>query len=124
MTKPLALLLHERLLPGSKLAGRFDELLYRVRTLADPARLVAEAQAGLPMVIVADLAQRRPEVLAAVTELHARPETAHIPIIGYLARDDAAARREAAAAGIKVVATDTTVVAHLPQFLELALHVE
>lgn len=122
--KPLALLLHERLLPGSKLAGRFDELQYRVRTLADPARLVAEARAGKPMVIVTDLAQRRPEVLAAVAELHAQPDTAHIPVIGYLARDDEAARREAAGAGIKVVATDTTVVGHLPQFLELALHVE
>ncbi len=124
MTKPLALLLHERLHPGAKLAGRFDELGYRVKALADPAQLVAEARAGKPMVVVADLARRRPGLLEAIGELHRGADTAHIPVIGYLTRDDGPAREEAAAAGVRVVATDATVVAHLPQFLELALHLE
>lgn len=124
MTKPLALLLHERPLPASKLASRLDELQYRVRILADASQLATLARAEKPMVIVADLAHHRPAVLAAINELHRQPDTAHIPVIGYLTRDDEGARREAGEAGVRVVATDVTVVAHLPQFLELALHVE
>lgn len=122
--KPLALLLHERLFPGSKLAARLEELQYRVLTVADPAQLATLARAEKPMVIVADLAHRRPAVLTAVGELHRQADTAHIPVIGYLTRDDEGARREAAEAGVRVVTTDATVVAHLPQFLELALHLE
>lgn len=124
MTKPLALLLHERLLPGSRLAGRLEELGWRVATLADAAALPGQAAAGRAMVVVADLGQRRGAVLDAVRALHAQPGTAHVPVVGYLPREEPAARAEAEAAGVCLVATDATVVLHLAQFLERALDIE
>ena len=37
MTQPLALVLYEKLLPGSQLVNRLQDLNYRVQTIADPA---------------------------------------------------------------------------------------
>jgi PleD family two-component response regulator len=123
VTKPLALLLHDRLLPGTRLAGQLEELGWRVLTLAEPAALPAQAAGGRAMVVVADLGRHRAEVLDAVRALHAQPATAHVPVIGYLPREDGPSRGEAEAAGICLVATDGTIVLHLAQFLERALDI-
>lgn len=124
MTKPLALLLHEKLMPGSQLVSRFEAMEYRVATLADPADLATAASRQAPMLVVADLTNRRGDVLEAVTRMHAQPETAHIPVIGYAPREDEKVREAAAKAGIRLLATDATIVPHLSQFVEAALLVE
>ncbi len=41
MTEPLALVLYERLLPGSQVVNRLQDLRYRVQTVAE-ARLLVE----------------------------------------------------------------------------------
>jgi CheY-like chemotaxis protein len=124
MTKPLALLIHQNLIPGSQLATRFEELGYRVQTLSNAQSLAEQAQKGKPLVVVADLEANKANVCEAIKVLRDGPETKHIPVIAY-SRDRSNELQTAAhAAGASLVVKDTTVVAHLPQFLEQALEVE
>lgn len=123
MTKPLALLLHDRPMPGSELATRFEELDYRVVIIADPAELAAAAEREKPMVVVADLTSRRGDVLAAIAGLGRSGATVHVPVIAYGPREDQKLRVSVERAGARVVATDPTIVPHLAQFLAQALEV-
>jgi CheY-like chemotaxis protein len=124
MTKPLALLLHEKLMPGSQLASRLDQLDYRVQTLADPAQLSEVARREMPMIVLADLTHRRGNVLVALATMHTEPGLEHIPIIAYAAREDEKQREAALQAGVRILATDATILPHLPQFLEAALLID
>lgn len=124
MTHPLALLLHDKMMPGSKLGAKFEERDFRVVTLADPAELLAVAKREMPMIVAADLTNRRGDVLQAIRALHDEETTSHIPVIAYAAREDDKLREAALQAGVKVMATETTVLPHLGQFIEHALHVE
>lgn len=121
MTKPLAVLLHEKLMPGSQLTTKFEELDYRVVTVMDPSDLAAVARRERPMLVVADLTSRRGDVLDAISALQAEEGTAHIPVLAYAPREDEKQREAALKAGVKILATDSTIVQHLPQFVEHAL---
>lgn len=89
MTKPLALLLHEKLMPGSQaLEKQFEELDYRVVVISDPAQLADQVRVEMPMIVVADLVNRRGDVLAAIAAMAGHADTAHVPVIAYLARED------------------------------------
>jgi len=55
MIQPLALVLYEKLMPGSQLVNRLQDLHYRVQPLADAGQLVACAEAEGPMLVLADL---------------------------------------------------------------------
>ena len=44
MTQPLALVLYEKLLPGSQLVNRLQDLNYRVQVIPDAEKLVREEQ--------------------------------------------------------------------------------
>ena len=59
MTEPLALVLYEKLLPGSQLVNRLHDLRYRVQVIADADTLVECAEQEKPMVVLADLASTR-----------------------------------------------------------------
>ena len=124
MTQPLALVLYEKLLPGSQLVNRLQDLKYRVQTVTDPDALVACAQQERPMLVLADLVSTRNNVCGAIGNLRQNPDTQHIPVIAFApdhAEDLQAAARTAGAA---LVASETAVLNHLPQLLEQALRVE
>ncbi|MBL9129059.1 MAG: hypothetical protein JNL97_15525, partial [Verrucomicrobiales bacterium] len=95
MTKPLAVLLHEKPIPGSKLVTKFEELDYRVLTVTDPAELPALALRERPMLVVADLTSRRGDVLGAIRSLQADEATSHIPVLAYAPREDEKQRETA-----------------------------
>lgn len=124
MKKPLALLLHEKLMPGSQVSSKFEEMEYRVRALADPAALAETAKREMPMLVVADLSNRRGDVLAAIAALSADEATAHVPVIAYATHEDERLREAARKAGVKVLATDATIVPHLGPFVDHALQLE
>jgi len=44
MTEPLALVLYEKLLPGSQVVNRLQDLKYRVESISDASRLVECAE--------------------------------------------------------------------------------
>lgn len=123
-TKPLALLVHEKLMPGSQLASQFEELEYRVVTLPDPGILLETARKEMPMLVVVDLTHRRREILVAVQNLREDPATAHVPVLAYVGRDEEKIRDEAIRAGVKILAAEAAIVLHLQQFVDQALQLD
>src|SRR5689334_19057030 len=122
MTKPLALVLYERLMPGSQLVNRLQDLGYRTETVSDSKLLVEQAQKAKPMLVVADLEPASANVSDALTRLKANATTAHLPIIAFCADNSADLPNTAKAATL--VVTDSAIVTHLPLFLDRALQVD
>jgi len=123
MMQPLALVVYEKLLPGSQLVNRLQDLNYRVQTISDADRLVECAEQSTPMLVLADLESTRNNVGAAMSRLRQNAATRHLPIIAFGGENDPAAREAAQAAGATVVA-EPAILNHLPQLLEQALRVE
>jgi len=124
MTQPLALVLYERLLPGTQLVNRLQDLNYRVQAMADPDMLLAQARREKPMLVLADLASTRENVCGAVAQLKQNPDTRHIPVIAFAPDDTAGLQAAARAAGAVLVVTEAAILNHLPQLLQQALQVE
>jgi CheY-like chemotaxis protein len=124
MTEPLVLVLYEKLLPGTQLVNRLQDLHYRVQAVTEAETLVACARQDKPLAILADLFSTRGSVSEAIGQLKQSAETQHIPIIAF-AEEQAVALQEAArAAGAVVVVNEGALLDYLPQFLEEALRVE
>jgi CheY-like chemotaxis protein len=124
MTQPLALIVYEKLLPGSQLANRLRDLKYRVQTLAEADSLTSCARQEKPMLALVDLVSTRHDVVAAISQLRKDPETGHIPVIAFAPEGDARLHGAAREAGATLVASDTTILPHLTQFLDQALQLE
>jgi hypothetical protein len=77
--QPLAIVFYEKLLPGSQLVNRLQDLNYRVLTVNDPTVLLATVQREMPMLLLADLASRA-DIPRVIAELKADAATAHIPV--------------------------------------------
>jgi CheY-like chemotaxis protein len=125
MTQPLALVLYEKLLPGSQLVNRLQDLNYRVQTTSDPGMLVTVAEQSKPMLVLVDLDPVSEKVCAALTRLKGNSETRHLPVIAFCSdRTGTEIQVQAQAAGATLVVSDTALLNHLPQCLEQALQVE
>jgi CheY-like chemotaxis protein len=125
MTQPLALVLYEKLLPGSQIVNRLQDLNYRVQVIADAERLVECAEQAKPMLVLADLESSRNNVCAALGRLKLNAATQHLPIIAFSGESGAAELQDAArSAGATLVVTETAILNHLSQFLDQALQVE
>ena len=124
MQQPLAILFYEKVLPGSLLVNRLQDLKYRVQPVSELGKLAESARAGGPMLILADLESNQGDVSEAIARLRKDPATGHIPIIAFVDEGAAVLEQSAQLAGATMVVTDAAIVAHLPQFLEQALRVE
>jgi CheY-like chemotaxis protein len=124
MTQPLALVYYERLLPGTQLVNRLQDLGYRVQTTTDIRALAALAQECKPMLVLADLQPSERVVLAAINRLKTLPATAHLPVVAFTGGDAAEAQAAAREVGASLVVHDQTLLEHLPQWLEQVLHIE
>ena len=124
MTQPLALILYEKLLPGSQIVNRLQDLNYRVQTLAEASRLVERAVQNKPLVVLADLESTQENVCAVLADLKQNPATRHLPVIAF--SPDAATELQVAAqtAGATLVVGETAILNHLPQILDQALQLE
>ena len=121
VTQPLALVFYRKLLPGSQLVNRLQDLNYRVQPTSEPAQLASFAQTEGPMLIFADLESAG--TLELIGRLRGDPVTRHIPIVAFGSEDEPLlqAAREA---GATLVVGETALLAHLPGLLEQALRVE
>jgi len=72
MLQPLAIVFYERLMPGSQLVNRLQDLNYRVLALNNPALLAATVRREMPLLLVADLAARG-DVCGAVEKSRPTP---------------------------------------------------
>ncbi len=124
MTDPLALVLYEKLLPGTQIVNRLQDLKYRVQTLTKAGMLVECAEQDRPMLVLADLDANQAGVLAAVTKLKQHPATAHLPVIGFCQEATPQLEQAAKAASVTLLATETAILNHLPQLLDQALQVD
>ena len=124
VSQPLALVLYEKLTPGSQLINRLQDMKYRVHPLGNPADLLSVSSEMKPLVIFADLDMPGADVLGAVTRLRQNSTTAHIPVILLADEITDELNDKFKSSGATVTATDAAVLTHLPQLLEQALRVE
>ena len=120
MQQPLAIVFYERLMPGSQLVNRLQDLHYRVQTVDNAARLAAVVQEAKPLLLVADLAAKG-DVIDAIEKIKADPATNHVPVIAFA--PDQATEKFAAAqkAGAILTVAESALTSHLSQLLEQAL---
>jgi len=119
MTQPLALLLYEKLLPGTQLVNRLQDLGWRVQTVHDGAALTRAAEEHKPVLVLADLVSTHSPVPNGINDLRNNKNTAHVPVIAFAA--DESLHKPALDAGANVVASDTAILQHLSQFIDQAL---
>jgi PleD family two-component response regulator len=124
MTEPLALVLYEKLLPGSQLVNRLQDLNYRVQTISDPQLLVECCEQTKPMVLLAEVRIGRQDICPAVIRLKQNPATQHVPVIGFGDADVPNIQKEALAAGVTLLVSESALLNHLQECLEQALRVE
>ena len=124
MTQPLALVVYERLLPGSQLINRLQDLNYRVQAIANADTLVECAEHSKPMLVLADLESTRDDVCAVLARLKQNAATKHLPVIAFSPETAAELQAAAQAAGATLVVSETVILNHLPQILDQALQVE
>jgi len=124
MTQPLALVLYEKLLPGSQLVNRLQDLNYRVQSVSDTGLLVECCEQAKPMLVLADLRASQKDVCAAITKLKHNPATQHLPVIAFGDEDDQALQKMALDAGVTLIVSESALLNHLPQCLDQALSVE
>lgn len=124
MTQPLALVLYEKLLPGTQLINRLQDLHYRVVPITQADQLLAVAAREGPMVLLADLASEQHDVCALIAAFRRHPATAHVPVLAFAEHPDESLLRAARQAGATMVVGHAALLAHLPQLLEQVLQVD
>ncbi|MBN8247585.1 MAG: hypothetical protein J0L84_09095 [Verrucomicrobia bacterium] len=124
MTKPLAIVFHETLLPGSQIANRLSDLGWRVQTVTVAASVLDVIRREKPMLLIAELALRHGDFCGVIGELKRDAALAHIPVIGFTPQQNRKLQDDAVAAGARLVTANSAVLDQLPQLLEYALAVE
>ena len=124
VTSPLALLLYERLLPGSALGKKLRDLGYRIQHLTDPGALSAVAASEKPLVVFVDLEWKAADAGAAIRALKAAEATAHLPVLAFSTPRHADLQTAALAAGATIIASDEAMLTQLPAMLDQSMAVE
>ncbi len=124
MQQPLALVLYEKLLPGSQLVNRLQDLNYRVQAISDAAILVECAEQARPMLVFADLESTRNNICSAIARLRQNPGTRHLPVIAFGGEHAQELQNAAREAGVTLIVSEQAILNHLPECLEQALQVE
>jgi CheY-like chemotaxis protein len=120
--QPLALLLYEKLLPGTQLVNRLQDIGWRVQTIHDEAALTRAAEEHKPLIVFADLLSTRKNVCDGIAALRRGETTKHIPVIAFTAGQDQKIFDAAMAAGATLVVNDAALLQHLDQFIDQALN--
>jgi CheY-like chemotaxis protein len=121
--QPLAVVFYERLMPGSQLVNRLQDLNYQVLTLNDATRLAATVQRESPLLVFIDLASPG-DICGAIAAIRSAPATTHLPVIGFAPENAPDLLTAAQNAGANMAVTETAVIAHLAQLIDQALRVD
>lgn len=122
--QPLALILYEKLLPGTQVVNRLQDLNYRVQTVPEPGRLVEAAVESKPLLVLVDLALNQAGMTGAIQRLRQDPQTSHLPVIAFCPDSAANAKTTRPPEGVTLLVGETAILNHLPEILERALLVE
>ena len=121
--QPLAIVFYERLMPGSQLVNKLQDISYRVLTLNKPDLLAPSAGREMPMIVFAELGAGN-DVLSAIEKIKADSATNHIPVIGFASDNSPAPLAAAQKSGANLAVSDSVLLNHLPQLIDQALQVE
>ena len=124
VTKPLAIVFYERLMPGSRVANKLADLGWRVTEAKSPAEIVPLVRSERPLLVVAELALRNGDLCSVIAELKRTPETEHVPVLGFVDPKNRSVSDAALAAGAKLVVGEVGIIDQLPQLLDHVLAVE
>lgn len=124
VTKPLAVVFYQRLLPGSRVVNRLADLGWRVAEASDPADIPSLVRSEHPLLVIAELELRSGDLCPIIAELTQSPDTLHVPILGYGDPKNQRLSDAALAAGARLVVGEAGVCEQLPQLLEHVLAVE
>ena len=123
MTQPLALVFYEKLMPGSQLVNRLQDLNYRVQAVNDLVSLQQCARSEGPLLVIADLGGRE-DVCRAIAALKADAATQHIPVIAFDSESGSEWQAAAQKAGATLAVSEAAIINYLPQLLNQALQLE
>ncbi len=123
MPQPLALVFYERLMPGSQLVNRLQDLNYRVLVLNSIELLVATAKREKPLLLLTDLLTAS-DVCGAIARIKTETDTSHLPIIAFAPESETALIAAAQKAGANFAVTETGLNSHLPHMIDRALQVD
>jgi hypothetical protein len=119
----LALLLYSNLLPGSQLAGRLQEMGYRVQTISDTTALQEKCEQEKPLVLLAEVSKSNGSC-EAIAPMKKNPATAHIPVLAFAPAPDKALQGIAEQSGVSLLVGNAVVLEHLPQLLDQVLQLD
>jgi len=124
MTKPLALLFYEKLLPGSQLLNRLQDLGYRVQTTNDVNVVPELARSTRPLLVFMDLQDRQGRVPVIIESLKRSEETCHLPVVAFAPERENVLQELARKAGASMVVNEGVLLQHLEHFMDQALQIE
>ena len=124
MTQPLALVFYEKLMPGSQLVNRLQDLNYRVLAVNDLAALPACVRSEMPMLVFVDLESGGNTVCHAIAALKADAGTQHIPIIAFAGEQATELQAAAQKAGATIVVSEAAIANYLPPLLNQVLQMD
>jgi len=123
MLQPLAIVFYERLMPGSQLVNRLQDLHYRVLALSNPALLAVTVRRESPLLLFVDL-DAPGEICGAIEKIKADDSTQHLPIIAFAPDNKAELLAIAQKSGANLAVSETALSGHLEQLLEQALRLD
>ena len=123
VTQPLAIILHERLMPGSQLVNRLQDLKYRVLATSEAATLAEAVRTEMPLLLFVDM-QTTGDIPSVISQIKGDAATAHVPIIAFAPDAETALAETAKNSGANLAVGDSAVLNHLTQLIDRALAVE
>ena len=123
MLQPLAIVFYERLMPGSQLVNRLQDLNYRVLAVNNLALLAATVRRETPLILFAALAAGG-DVCSAIVKIKTDASTSHLPIIAFATDEESSLLDAARKAGAVLAVGESALAGHLDELLEQALRVD
>jgi PleD family two-component response regulator len=124
MSEPRVLLFYERLLPGSQLVNRLQDLGYQVTTVTALKDVITTAKKETPLFMILDVKSTRGSIPETIRGIRGAAELKHIPILCFATKRDDKLPDEAVAAGANLVAFDDALLQQMPQLLDHLLQIE
>jgi len=121
--QPLAIVFYERLMPGSQLVNRLQDLNYRVLAVSNPALLAAITKRETPLLLFVDL-EAHGDITGTIEKIRADDATSHLPIIAFAPDHKTEALAAAQKAGANLTVGESALSGHLQTLLDQALHLD
>ena len=121
--QPLAIVFYERLMPGSQLVNRLQDLNYRVLAVSNLALLAATAKRETPLLVFVDL-EARGDISGAIEKIRSEAATSHLPVIAFAPDNKADLLTSAQKAGANLTVSESALSGHLETLLDQALHLD